>query len=114
MQTTRHTTLFTHPQITPITQIKLCVSARETLTADYTDYTDKLCGSARGYCPQITPITLINSANLFPFKKGTSAALREDFFVTTTCRGYAFQLLDACFWSPRCMLSASKSIDFGF
>ena len=62
MQTTHHTTLFTHPQITPITQIKLCVSARgycpqitpitqiqlcgsarETLTADYTDYTDKLC-----------------------------------------------------------------------
>lgn len=62
MQTTRHTTLFTHPQITDhslpptdngsfftlpqitlITQIKLCGSARETLTADYTDYTDKLC-----------------------------------------------------------------------
>ena len=31
------------PQITPITLIKLCGSARETLTADYTDYTDKLC-----------------------------------------------------------------------
>ena len=62
MQTTGHTTLFTHPQttdhslpptdngsfftlpqITPITLIKLCGSARETLTADYTDYTDKLC-----------------------------------------------------------------------
>lgn len=59
MQTTHHTALFTHPQITdhsllptdngsfftlpqitPITLIKLCGSARETLT---TDYTDKLC-----------------------------------------------------------------------
>ena len=69
MQTTRHTALFTHPQttdhslpptdngsfstlpqITPITLIKLCGSARETLTADYTDYTDKtlrLCAGIR-------------------------------------------------------------------
>ena len=91
MQATRHTTLFTHPQITdhslPPTDYtdytdKLCGSARETLTADYTDYTDKTLRLCAGILPTDYTDYTDKLCDSFPL---------QDSYLCGSARGYCPQ-----------------------